>query len=252
MKTLYIPKYKIGFLSINKSGSLQMINTLKLFLEYKGIEYTSPNDLSVIENTKIFILVRNPIDRLITSYNWFMINSTYKSIKNKYDINNIHDFLKHYKEILSDLKYDTHIAPQLCTILNSTYHLKNNNLLSKKEIEKKYPNYEFVHVEDIANYHTNFMGNYRMSQQSTDPVRVAPDIKYTLDLFGFTDISTPDKALFDMFYSFVKNSLDNAHHKQSRLEFQNIIDLVIIIINYNIMNNELNLYGYTNHKINLI
>ena len=247
MKKFYIPEYKTGFIAINKSGSLQIINTFKLFLDLKGIKYTMSEPIP--SDANVFILVRNPIDRFITSYNWFMVNENYNSIRTKYNITDIYMFLKHYKNILIDINYDTHIAPQSFSLIDA---LDTNNKYILKQIKDRYKNYQFIHIEDVGNIHTTFLSSYNLIDNFNELINNT-EWECILDLFSLIDISYKDKLLFEMLYSFVKNHLEvNEHHKNSAKYHTDIDSLKIDIMNYNYFNNELILYNYITPKTKIL
>jgi hypothetical protein len=240
MKKFYIPEYKTGFVTINKSGSLQIINTFKLFLDLKGIKYIT--DEPIGPDANVFILVRNPIDRFITSYNWFMVNENYNSVRTKYNITDIHMFLTHYKNIVTDINYDTHIAPQYFSLIDS---LESDNKYILKQIKDRYKKYQFIHIEDVGDIHNTFLSSYNLINNFTESVN-ATEWKCILDLFNLPDISYKDKILFEMLYSFVKTHLDvNEHHKNSAKKHTDIASLKNDIMSYSYLNKELELYNYS-------
>jgi len=254
MKTFYIPKFNIGFKVPNKSGSLQIINTFKLFLDLKSIPYTTE---SYIPNeAKLFILVRNPIDRFITTYNWFMVKDLYSDLKKELNITCVDDFIKKYDEILNKINHDTHIAPQIFSLSNRITILKTSKKDLEKEIAFMYENidYEFIHMEKIAEIHDEFMKTYEPVHQTNSVTNISVDGKCILNLFSSDIFSGNDKFMFEVLYEFSKSLLNtHKHHKHSSQNINNIIEFVTKILKIEILQDELELYGYvTKDKKNVI
>ena len=140
MKGYFLSDYNIALQFTNKTGSLQMINTFMLFFNYNNIKYeaintlyNSPNQFD--EKTQFYIFTRNPIDRFITTYNWFMYYSdsvdVAVSLKKKYNITDIESYINNYTNIMYEID-NTHYQPQIFEILQFNENNFNIDLNSTK------------------------------------------------------------------------------------------------------------------------
>jgi hypothetical protein len=255
MKGIYIPQYNIAFQFTNKSGSLVMLNTFILFCNFYNITFEHLNRVIDYKKLKVkfYIFTRNPIDRFITSYNWFMDSSknnvNVNQMKIKYRIDNIDDFIANYGTIMCEIK-DTHYEPQLFDVLKYDDKKFNIDIIDiNNKLINQYYKYEFIKMESISILNTCFMDKYYYIHGPESNDIIPPDYSkcQILNIISeFNTISYNQKIHFNLLYIAMKSILDIRHHK--------INDRVILLnkvknINLNIFNIENTLFGYTElHK----
>jgi len=255
MKGIYLKDYNIALQFTNKSGSLVMLNTIILFCKYNNIpfEYLNIKINYKSLKTKFYIFTRNPLNRFITSYNWFINsdNANVYEIKTKYNIDSIEKFIEYYSNIMLEIN-DSHYIPQILDILEyekQAFKLTSYNI--KNKLKDKFHNYQFVKMETIGQYDTNFKMSYQYVngvQDTTDTKLFEHDYSNTfiLNLFKeFDSIEYNTKTHFNLLYNSIKTILDIRHHKSNnRLE---LLDKVANV-KFNIFDIENVLYGYSLSK----
>lgn len=258
MKGYFLPDYNIALQFTNKTGSLQMINTFMLFFNYNNIKYEeasilydSPNSFD--EKTQFYIFTRNPIDRFITTYNWFINSSDSVDIvlnlKNKYNITDIESYINNYTSIMYEIN-DTHYQPQIFEILQFNKNKFKIDLNSiKNDLSKRFlNNYTFLNIERISTFLENFTDVYQYSHGNiVDLMLSQTDYKnqLILDLIPeFVSMNIELKKHFNFLYIAIKSILDKKHHKNSSRPLLDT-DLVNFIIHkLPILKIEAELYGY--------
>jgi hypothetical protein len=245
MKGIYIPKYDITLQFVNKSGSLVMLNTIIQFCKYNNIEYRFATKL---DNKKVYIFTRKPIDRFITSYNWFMDSSddnySTNKIKSKYNINNITDFIAHYETIMYEIK-DTHYQPQLFELLN--YNDRKFNINNIKDITTKlnlrYKSYIFLKIENIGDIISEFANTYHyMHGEQSFIEHDYSDMLILNKIDEFKTLSYDAKIHFNLLYLAMKKILDLKHHK---IDNRLILIDKVANVKFDIFDIENVLYGYS-------
>jgi hypothetical protein len=259
MKGYFLPDYNIALQFTNKTGSLQMINTFMLFFNYNNIKYeeatilyNSPNPFD--EKTQFYIFTRNPIDRFITTYNWFMNSidgpENVLNLKKKYNIPDIESYINNYTKIMYEID-DTHYQPQIFEILAVEPNKFNFDSKSIKDsLFKRYnTNYTFLNIERISIFLENFTAMYQYSHGNVvDLMFPQTDYKYQLilDLIPeFVSMDIESKKHFNFLYLAIKSILDKGHHHtNSRIELDTP-KLRAIIGKIPIIKIETQLYGYS-------
>lgn len=245
MKIFHVPDFNTTVLSPNKSGSLQIINMFKYYLDLKGIKFNL--DWHVKPGSKLYILVRNPIDRFLTSYNWFMVTESLSFVRKKLKIENLYDFITKYELILSNINYDNHIAPQSYSFHNIDVRFDTSKEQLKKLIDEKYEgvDYEFIHMEDIDSTHDEFMKNTTIIHDLSHTEIEINEKNCIMNHFPTMIMTAQEKLKFEMVYHFIRDLLkEKAHHKNSRENITNIVDYVSLILEFELLKNELELFGY--------
>jgi hypothetical protein len=255
MKGCFLPDYNIALQFTNKTGSLQMINTFMLFFNYYNIKYegldTSFNIFD--ENTKFYIFTRNPINRFITTYNWFMHSSDrvdgVLNLKQKYNITDMESYINNYNNIMYEID-NTHYQPQIFEILQFNENNFNIDLKSIKDsLFKKYnTNYTFLNIEMISTFLKNFTDTYQYSHGNLLDLSLPKtdyECKLILDLIPeFVSMDIESKKHFNFLYLAIKSILDKTHHHtNSRIELDTP-KLRSIIGKIPIIKIEAELYGY--------
>jgi hypothetical protein len=256
MKGCFLPDYNIALQFTNKTGSLQMINTFMLFFKYYNIKYegldTSFNIFD--ENTKFYIFTRNPVNRFITTYNWFMHSSDrvdgVLNLKQKYNITDMESYISNYNNIMYEID-DSHYQPQIFEIL--AFEPNNFNFDSKSikdSLFKRYnTNYTFLNMEMISTFLENFSNTYQYSHGNLLDLSLPKtdyECKLILDLIPeFVSMDIESKKHFNFLYLAIKSILDKGHHHtNSRIELDTP-KLRAIIGKIPIIKIETQLYGYS-------
>jgi hypothetical protein len=259
MKGYFLPDYNIALQFTNKTGSLQMINTFMLFFNYNNIKYeeatilyNSPNPFD--EKTQFYIFTRNPIDRFITTYNWFMNSidgpENVLNLKKKYNIPDIESYINNYTKIMYEID-DTHYQPQIFEILAFERNKFNFDSKSIKDsLFKGYnTNYTFLNMEMISTFLENFTNTYQYSHGNLLDLSLPKtdyECKLILDLIPeFVSMDIESKKHFNFLYLAIKSILDKGHHHtNSRIELDTP-KLRAIIGKIPIIKIETQLYGYS-------
>jgi hypothetical protein len=255
MKGFYIEELNKSFVTTNKSGSLLILNSFFEFCKHKKMKCIMLDDCyDNIKNSAEFnIFVRNPIDRCITTFYWFLkkheeSNEIFgnKSIEELFTINNFNYFIENYFDIIKKTKYDFHITPQKFHILETH---KDDIILDQKItdliIKEKYPNYNIIRIEEfeeemskvILDAHNSFLWDIRdMENEYLNNL----DIKVPV----IKDMVLDDIKLLYSCFLLSQKYLNTRHHNKQFLklnrETQNIV--------YKLFNDEIELYGYQKIK----
>jgi hypothetical protein len=256
MKGYFLPDYNIALQVTNKTGSLQMINTFILFFNYHNIKYQELDISFNIfdEKTQFYIFTRNPIDRFITTYNWFMTSingpDVVLNLKKKYNIPDIESYINNYDKIMYEID-DTHYQPQIFEIL--AFEPNNFNFDSKSikdSLFKRYnTNYTFLNMEMISTFLEKFSNTYQHSNgNELDKLLPETEYKSTLILDLIPEFASMDielKKHFNFLYIAIKSILDKNHHNSTiRIELDTT-KLRSIIGKIPILKIEAALYGYS-------
>lgn len=259
MKGIYLKDTNVAMQFTNKSGSLLLLNTFIQFCKLYNISYTHSSILNGTENdfnkdTKFYIFTRNPIDRFLTSYNWFKnesdSNNNVNLLKRKYSINNVTDFIKHYDTIMYQVE-DTHYQPQLFQILEyNTYPFTLTFPIINEKLKNRFNQYQFIKVEDLTDKIATFADTYYYVHGEQKYVDYDYSGLLILDLISeFSELSYEQKIQFNLIYLAMKAILDAKHHKiEERLK----IKTKTIIENINsipIFKLEILLYDYHELKV---
>jgi hypothetical protein len=257
MKGIYIPKYKCAFITGNKSGSRALLNTFVMFFDYIDIEYTQieTSDYIALPDTKYYIMVRNPLERFFTTYNWLMRDTSKKTelefnkienVLKKYNIQTIEDYANSYKKLYNELEFDTHLFEQYYSFIPPP-HFKNNGIdISyielKKAFDKKFNNYQFIHIENLLDISETYRNNFSLS----DDGYLTNSIGFMIDVFSeFDKLTIEQKKLSNIFYSYIIQILDTRHHSKLKTSEYRENYIGKITNNYmHLFRNELILYGY--------
>ena len=136
MRILYSKPINVAFVFFNKSGSSLLIAWMENLLSYLKIEYellpytnVESHYQSVVllnsNKTKLYFFVRNPLERMVTSFYW---TETFdiKSQDNKFPINQFIEYADNIESII-DSTNDMHILPQ------SWEMVKSNNIINSRQ-----------------------------------------------------------------------------------------------------------------------
>ncbi len=137
MRIVYIPSLNISLVFFNKSASSIFVAWIENLLNYLKIEYNFLPDMrdekyidfiksNIIDTeSKIYMFVRNPLERLVTSFYW---NYTFdiKSKDNQYPVDEFIEYANDIENILS-VTTDMHILPQSWELT------KISNQINKRE-----------------------------------------------------------------------------------------------------------------------
>lgn len=258
MKAYFLPDYNIVLQFTNKTGSLQMLNSFMLFFNYNNIKYEAASTLynthnEFNEKTQFYIFTRNPIDRFVTTYNWFMYSSdsvdVAVSLKHKYKITDIESYINNYTNIMCEIN-NTHYQPQIFEILQFNENNFNIDLNTIKEsLFKRFKtNYTFLNMEMISTFLENFSNTYQYSHGNILDVSLPKtnyESKLILDLIPeFVSMDIESKKHFNFLCMAIKSILDKKHHNSNTRIELDTPKLRSIIGKIPIIRTELLLYGY--------
>jgi hypothetical protein len=246
MKSLYIKELDKSFVLLNKSGSLLLLNTLMDFCKYKNYNVTEGVNI----NSEVFIFVRNPIERLKTSFTWLLgpegkrDNQNYKDIClklfNEYDetkimltLDNFMKFVDNQDEICK--LNNSHFLPQKVDLLNN----KIVNTLTDDIVKVNYPNYHFVQIEKFGDLIINSI-NYKNDELLMNYGDKKTNHKVIIDYFLLNMFNSDDLVLFSALFLYNKNVLDSKHHTNKIIDLPKKIESKL----YFILQDEYDLYGY--------
>ena len=243
MKSFYIKELNKGFVCLNKSGSLLLLNTFHDFSHYKG--YTITDNLTDInEETEIFIFVRNPIERLKTSFSWFLgykdfckefyeIYDEYNPI-DMFTLDNFKTFVNRQNEIY-ELK-DYHFLPQKYDICNKPYSIEFT--ITDELIESSYPNHKIIKLEKFSEeLLKSISAQYKSLRLG---VNYSLDTDIPIDYVFLNSLNLSDLKLFTSLYLYNKTILDTRHHSKKVIDIDNDLEKKIFFM----LMDEYNLYGY--------
>ena len=236
MKSFYIKELDHNFVLLNKSGSLLLLNTFHDFCYHKG--YTITKDIK--HNTKTFIFVRNPIERMKTSFTWFLghenICKDFFGEYNPTEMCNLEYFIKFIDRQSEIYKINnTHFLPQKYELLG-----KSGNTLFKINdimVNMLYPNYEFIQIESFNETKNIAISSNKMRLGNEF---IGDDVVTQTDNLFLKQLNYEDFKLFFALYHFNKTSLDLHHHGNKMLDITNQIENGIFLL----LEDEYRLYGY--------
>ena len=236
MKSFYIKEFDYSFVLLNKSGSLLLLNTFYDFCYYKGYTITK----NIKYGTKTFLFVRNPIERLKTSFTWFLEHEILcKKIFDEYspeEMYTMKNFIKYLDSQSEIYKLNnTHFLPQKYQLLGRP--ATTPFLINESMVIEQYPNHVFTHIEDF--------GLKKEIESKTS------EMKLGIDHLGNDDIIESDNVflnnlmykdfkLFLSLYQFNKICLDSHHHSNKILDITEKLESKI----YFLLQDEYDLYGY--------
>lgn len=255
MKGFYCKDLNKAFVTTNKSGSLLILNSFFEFCKIKKLKCVMLADCydSIKDTAEFNIFVRNPIDRFITTFYWFLKNHNEaidifgnKPIEELFTINNFVYFVENYKSIIEKTNYNFHITSQKFHILETNnVNISLNQEISDSLIKEKYPNYNILKIEEfeselnriVLDAHDSFLWDIKdMDSEYSYEVKTHIPIIKELDI---NDI----KLLYSCFLVSEKY-LNKRHHNKKLLKLnRNTQELV-----YNFLIDELQLYGYDTLK----
>lgn len=240
MKSFYIKELNKGFVCLNKSGSLLLLNTFYDFSHYMG--YTITDGLNETnEDTKIFIFVRNPIERLKTSFSWFLGYENFcKEFYDEYNPNdmftldNFKKFIDRQIEIYK-LK-DYHFLPQKYDICNVPYSVEFK--ITDELIKTTYPNYQIIKLEEFSEELLKSMSaNYKKLRLG---INYTEETDLMIDYVFLNSLNLSELKLFTSLYLYNKTILDSHHHSNKILDITEKLESKI----YFLLQDEYDLYGY--------
>ncbi len=243
MKSFYIKELNKGFICLNKSGSLLLLNTFYDFSHYKGYTITDGlNDTN--EDTELFIFVRNPIERLKTSFSWFLGYENFcKEFYETYDnynpidmftMDNFKKFINRQSEIYK-LK-DYHFLPQKYDICNVPY--SKEFTITDELIKTTYPNYQIIKLEEFSEeLFKSMYANYKKLRLG---VNHTEEMDSVVDYVFLNSLNLSELKLFTSLYLYNKTILDTHHHSNKVIDIDNNLEKKIFFM----LEDEYNLYGY--------
>ncbi len=177
MRILYIPTLNIGFIFFHKSGSSLLIAWMENLLRYlgysydrltEGDEYKKLIETFSISKTKLYLFVRNPLERMITSFYWTKTFDI-KSHPSQYPISDIIEYANQIEKTIEETD-DMHILPQsweLVKIINSINGVNEHSIykFNTFRYDKRFFKESEINIIQIERFYKNFQAlqNYSAS-----------------------------------------------------------------------------------------
>lgn len=179
MRIVYIPSLNVGFIFFHKSGSSMLIAWLENLLKYLGFEYDTlikGNESEykklietfIASKTKLYLFVRNPLERMITSFYWVRTFDI-KSQSSQYPIEELIKYADGIQTLVEKTN-DMHILPQsweLVKIINSLNGIDKHSISKFTEFryDKRFFKESNIVIIQIEKFYKNFnaLQNYSAS-----------------------------------------------------------------------------------------
>jgi hypothetical protein len=224
MNFFYVEDLNISVACLNKSGSTLISRSMEDFCfykDYKIYDISHNSNYYKKKDIKNFIFVRNPIDRLKTSFTWFLRNKSFSTDffgeYNPENLLNENNFNKFFNNMDNIIKLnDYHFMPQKNQLLNMGV---NTYQITKKLID-------FVYVDGLIIKIEDFDESIKNLDNSNNKM---------LSLFNDEDFK-----LFSIFYTLNKKRLNILHNSNIKFNISKILELEIS----NYFNDEIVTYGY--------
>lgn len=170
MRIVYIPTLNIAFIFFHKSGSSLLIAWMENLLRYLGYSYDTlikgeEDDYKklietfITSKTKLYLFVRNPLERMITSFYWTK-TSGIKSQPSQYPIGDVIEYANQIEQIVEETT-DMHILPQsweLVKIINSINGVNEHSIYNFNTFryDKRFFKDSDISVIQIERFYKNF------------------------------------------------------------------------------------------------
>jgi hypothetical protein len=273
MKYIYVKSLNILFLFFNKSGSSLYTNFIENWLKWLKIDYEYMDVLTARKyNPKVYMMVRNPLERLVTSFYW---TKTF-DIQSKFNKFPIDEFIKFIDELETEMdnSMDMHLLPQTWQMVEEIKRTnigKTSKLIYKEFAEFDYANFYpelNIKIIQLEGFQRNFQALRGMCTslmfypyyQKFDE-KIPTNVYYEKSIGQFTelnDLMDSYQKLYVVFlYNFVETAFQtNNHHNNlyedmiAKLRKQpNTIDVLVKANSY--IANESKYLGYKNdHYLN--
>jgi hypothetical protein len=255
MKGFYIEELNKAVVTTNKSGSLLILNSFFEFCKIKKLKYVMLDDCydSIKDTAEFNIFVRNPIDRFITTFYWFLKNHTEatdifgnKPIDKLFTINNFVYFFENYFDIIRQTNYDFHIAPQKFHLLEtSNDNIFVNQKITDSLIKKKYPNYNIVQIEEFEKKVSNIILNdHQTFLWDIKDININYSFEINTNISIIKDLKINDIKLLYSCFLLSEKYLNMKHHNKPSLKLTRNIEKSL----HKLFADEIKIYGYPNIK----
>jgi len=255
MKGFYIEELNKAVVTTNKSGSLLVLNSFFEFCNNKKLKcITLDKCYNDIKNTAEFnIFVRNPIDRFITTFYWFLkkhkesnIIFGDKPISDLFTVNNFIYFFKNYFDIIHQTNYDFHITSQKFHLLETS----NDNIFINQQItdfliKEKYPNYNIIQIEEFEKELSNIILNdHQTFLWDIKDIDIDYSFEINTNISIIKDLKINDIKLLYSCFLLSEKYLNIRHHNKPSLKLTKNIETSL----YLLFEDEIKLYGYESIK----
>ena len=255
MKGFYIEELNKAVVTTNKSGSLLILNSFFEFCKNKKLTCITLYDCyDSIKNTAEFnIFVRNPIDRFITTFYWFLKKHKEatqifddKPISELFTINNFIYFFENYFDIIHQTNYDFHITPQKFHLLGtSNDNIFINQKITDSLIKEKYPNYNIVQIEEFEKELFNIsLNDHQTFLWDIKEININYSFEINTNISIIKDLKINDIKLLYSCFLLSEKYLNMKHHNKPSLKLTRNIEKSL----YKLFADEIKLYGYPNIK----
>ncbi len=170
MRILYISTLNIGFIFFHKSGSSLLIAWMENLLRYLGYsydslikgdedEYKNLIETFITSKTKLYLFVRNPLERMVTSFYWTKTFDI-KSQSSQYPISDIIEYANQIDKLVEETD-DMHILPQsweLVKIINSINGINEHSIykFNTFRYDKRFFKESEINIIQIERFYKNF------------------------------------------------------------------------------------------------
>lgn len=218
MKLIYLPTINLLIVFFNKSGSTLFgawLENLVSFLEYP-YELKSDMEIDYMEyvinvyekRPKIYFFVRNPLERMITSFYWVKTFDIRSKVE-KYPLEEFVEFANNieYQIMESD---DMHLLPQSWDLvkINNYINGRENSMFEFKNFryDKRFFKGCEISIIQIEKFQKNFdaLMQFAFTQRHSINYRVLEDISdsvYYKNSFGLIKELHQNKTKFEMMFS---------------------------------------------------
>lgn len=234
MKFIYLPTINLLIVFFNKSGSTLFGAWIENLVSFLGLpfELKTDTDIDYIDyvikiyekRPKIYFFVRNPLERMITSFYW-VYTFDIRSKEDKFPLEEFVEFANDLKTLVNT-STDMHLLPQSWDLV------KINNYINERENSMfEFQNFRYdkrffkgceTKIIQIENFQRNFdaLMQFAFTQRHTINYRVLEDISdsvYYKNSFGLIKELHEDKNRFEkmfsmILYNFVETNITKLPH----------------------------------------
>ncbi len=279
MKNIYIPSLNVLFIFFFKSGSSLYTAFIENWLKWLKIDYDY-SELTIVEskNPKVYLMVRNPLERVVTSFYWTKTFDI-KSKEDKFPVDDFCSFINGLEDEIN-ITGDNHLLPQTWNMVKGlkrrerqSYELTYEDF-SNFDYRTFYPNLN-ISIVQLESFQKNFAALLGMSTQmmfypyfQKFDSNIVDSVYYNKTFGQFSELNTNMDAYQKLYVVFLYNFIEsafklNTHHNNLTGSMIEILrkqpDTTDILIKANkLVDKECKYFGYNNkqhlnkHKFGII
>ena len=220
MKFIYLPTLNLLVVFFNKSGSTLFGAWLENLISFLGIPFELKTDMDVDymeyiinvyeKSPKIYFFVRNPLERMITSFYW-VHTFDIRSKDDKYPLEEFTQFADNIQHLILESN-DMHLLPQSWDLvkINNYINERENSMFEFQNFrydKRFFKGCEMVIIQ-IENFQRNFDALIQLAftQRHTINYKVLEDISdsvYYRNSFGLIKELHGEKSKFEKMFSII-------------------------------------------------